>query len=78
MKSSQSLPDIYQTYPKSGHTFGGHTPIPWMHRGLYKYTHQVFSVGFFVCGRMGTLRLELTVEEQAKWPHYIEARRLSG
>jgi len=25
MKSSQSLPDIYQTYPKSGHTFGGHT-----------------------------------------------------
>jgi len=26
---------------------------------------------------MGTLRLELTVEEQAKWPHYTEARRLS-
>jgi len=26
MKSGQSLPDIYQTYPKSGHTFGGHTP----------------------------------------------------
>jgi len=25
MKSGQSLPDIYQTYPKSGHTFGGHS-----------------------------------------------------
>ena len=34
MKSGQSLLDIYQTYPKSGHTFGGHTPV----------------AGFFVCG----------------------------
>ena len=25
MKSGQSLPGIYQTYPKSGHTFGGHS-----------------------------------------------------
>jgi len=33
MKSSQSLPDIYQTYPKSGHTFGGHTPMGRM--GIY-------------------------------------------
>ena len=36
MKSGQTLPDIYQTYPKSGHTFGGHTPV----------------AGFFVCGIM--------------------------
>ena len=26
---------------------------------------------------MGTLRVELTMEEQEKWPHYTEARRLS-
>jgi hypothetical protein len=26
---------------------------------------------------MGTLRLELTVEEQEKWPHYTQARILS-
>ena len=25
MKRGQSLPDIYQIYPKSGHRFGGHT-----------------------------------------------------
>ena len=40
MKSGQSLPGIYQTYPKSGHTFGGHTQV----------------AGFFICGMMGRFR----------------------
>ena len=66
MKSGQSLPDIYQTYPKSGHTFGGHTPTPRLGShpccpplGLLDRMNAYFSissptlVGFFVYGRMG-------------------------
>ena len=45
MKSGQSLPDIYQTYPKSGHTFGGHTP----------------AAGFFVYGHLGLVDCNIAI-----------------